>query len=128
MPADLEVGIAEGFQSCDLLALEREDTAQGDVEQEGRDGQENRRRDCAHGAQALDLVRDIARRQLLAPRVGTASAVGFEQAVDLADNLLSIGARGEQEVEIVEGALHVGSRLELPPRHPEHAEAFIVRE
>ena len=50
MPADLEVGVAEGLERGDLFALDGDDPAEHDVEQKAGDGEEDHRNEEAETA------------------------------------------------------------------------------
>lgn len=87
------VVVAHGLRCRDLLTLRRDLAAQHDVEQEGRDREENRRCQRADDLPLVDLLRQDAVRKLFVATAGFRSAVTREQAVEGVDHRALVAPR-----------------------------------
>ncbi len=128
MAADGQGGIAEGLEDRDLLALQGDEPADHDVEQEGRHAEENRREDRRRRLQLLEFLGQETVGELVLARIGARAAIGGEDAVDAVDYLLRVRAVLQGQGDVVERARHVVGGAERVAPHPEHAVALEVRE
>src|SRR5690606_30109036 len=76
--ADLEVGVAEGLEGGDLLALGADDAAEDHVDEEGGDAEEDAGGDEGDGAELLELLGDELVGGLVFAAEGAAAAVAVE--------------------------------------------------
>ena len=128
MERDRGVGIAESLQHADLVALQADDAGEHDVEEKGRDREEDRRRDDRHGAKLLELAGDEEVRDLVLAAIGAGAAIGPDQVVEPVDHLGLVGAARQLERDVVERAVEIEGVLDRLAAHPHHAEALVVRE
>ena len=90
---DLPVRKTKRFEDGDLLALESQQPRQHRVGHERRDAQEHDRETDGERLQDANFVRDPDVRGMIRPAIGPASAVGFEQAVQLRDHRSAVARR-----------------------------------
>ena len=85
------------FEQPDLLTLQRDEARQRHVDEEGRDDEEDRRQDAAHGAQLLQLRIEEGMRELVLPCIAAKPAIAVEQPVEGGDHIVRIAAPDELE-------------------------------
>src|SRR6516165_4497615 len=97
---------AKRLEGCDLLALRGDKPAQGDIEEERGDGEE----DIWNGRRShpllVELVLEKAVRRLIAALESAERPIRFEKPIDLVDCVLGVGSWSERNDRIVEGAFH----------------------
>ena len=126
MQHDAAIGVAQRLQEADLLALERDQPGQSEIDEEGGHQQEDRRQRAAHVVEHVELMIEPGMRGLILPAVGRLPAVRVEQSVEPRDHL-ALGCAGlqldrhrrESTVEIVDA----GERL---LRHPDDGVAAVI--
>ncbi len=119
-------GVAERLECRHLLALRSHQARDDDIEQEGRNREENGRQ---HGAQhplLLDLVVEHGVRGLVGAAVGFARAVDGQGTLQCIDHGALSSTGRELDGDAVEGAGHVVGRRQRLGVDPEHAEAAQV--
>ena len=104
---DLGVGVAEGLQHTDRLALHGDQPAGHRVQEKDRDRQEDHRQEPGDDPQLLDLLRQEIVRELVGPGIGALAAVRVEQAVQGLDHRARLDAPQEGQRQLVEGAIQI---------------------
>ena len=126
--ADLPRRIAERLQLGDLLALEPDEPRQHRIHHEGGDAEEHDRIGDRQRVQHAQFVVEALGGRLVLAGVGPAGAVGREQAVHFRDDRRGIGAGREIDADVVERAVEIVGHGDGAVVHPDHAEAFVVRQ
>gem|GEM_PF-6876721 len=105
--ADRGGRVAEGLEDGDLVALQRAQPADHDVEQDGRHAEEDGREDRRRRLQLLEFLQEEAVGELVLARVGAGAAIGGQHAVDAVDHVLLLRAARQRRGDVVERPLHV---------------------
>ena len=79
---DAAVAIAQGFQKPDLLALQRHQPAEREIDEKCRHQKENRRQRAAHIVEHVELVVEPGMRGLILAAVGRLPAIALEQRIE----------------------------------------------
>src|SRR5688500_13143978 len=128
MPGQLTGRVAERLQRGDLRALEGQRPRQRDVQDEGRDGEEDGRRDDAEGLELPQLIVEHPGGYLDGPRYRAKAAVGLEQRVEPGDDVGGVDPSRGRDGDVIEAPFHVEGRGEGASAHPEDPELPLVRE
>ena len=128
VPGQLTIRVSERFERSDLRALQRQRARQRDVQDKGRDAEEDGWRDEAEGLELSELVVEHPGGCLDGPRDRAEAAVGFEQPVEPGDDVGGIGPSRGRDGHVVETALHVECGCEGAAAHPEDPELPLIRE
>ena len=123
-----QVGVTEGLDQPDLLALGVDHARDDEGEQKRRHNEEDGRYHDAHGAELLELVADEPIGVLIVPPVGAGPPVGIENAIHGVEDLREAGAAVQGQDGLVEGSLHPVGGGNGPAPHPEDAVQGIVRD
>ncbi len=126
VPADLQIRITKRLDRRNLFPLDADQARHHHVQQERRDREEDARRDQAHAAQLLDLVRDVAVRDMIVAARGASRTVPSQQVVQPLDDRLFRGAACQRQRHVVERPVHVERGRQLLVAHPKHAETAVV--
>ena len=120
--------VAERLERGDLLALRADDARQEHVKEERRDAEEDDREGGRQLAKLRDLLVDQLARRLVPPPDRAEPAVRLEDGVDAVDRLAFVGADGELDRRVVEGAHEPGGLRQRLAVHPGDAEVPRVGE
>src|SRR5260370_29918876 len=87
MPRDGGAAVSKRLQQADLFALERDNPAKCQIDQECSHQEINRRQRATHVPQHIETMLDIGVRVLVSAAVCGLPAIGVEQRVELLDDL-----------------------------------------
>src|SRR5215472_2963788 len=122
MPRELAIRIAQRLQSGDLLALKSQRPSERDVQNEGRDTQEDDRNQKPKRLQLSELVFERPLRDLQRSRDSTTPAIRLDETIEDRDRVIDRCPPCEVERHVVETALHLERRRQGTPAHPEDSE------
>ena len=92
MDGDGRISIADRLQQADLLAFERDQPAEREIDQEGGEEKEDRRQRAAHIAEHVERVIEKGVRGLVLRAIGRRAAITIQQGIELLDDL-ALGGR-----------------------------------
>ncbi|MHC2949709.1 hypothetical protein [Bradyrhizobium diazoefficiens] len=127
MQNDAAVRVAQCLQEADLLALQSDQPAEGEIDQERGYQKEDRRQRAAHVVEHVEFMIEPGVRGLVLPPVGRLAAVGIEQGIQLQDDLALGGAGLQLDRNCRKGAVEIVDACERLLRHPDDGEAAVVR-
>ena len=126
MQADCQIAVTEGLEHGNLFALQADQSADDNIEQECRDPEKDDREYRGGGFLLLEFLGQKAARELVFTRVGADTAVRLQQGIKATDHILFVAATDQGERDIVERAIHVIGCCQRFLRHPHDAVAFVI--
>ena len=126
VPPDRQVAVSKCLQRGDLGPLQRQRTRERDIQDEGRDQEEDERQHEAEALKLGQLVLDRPVGQLEGPWNRAQAAIRFEHAVEPCNRLVRGEAGAQSQHDVIESAFHVERRAKRLTVHPEDAEPLVV--
>ncbi|MCY1228631.1 hypothetical protein D9M72_409570 [compost metagenome] len=120
------VEVPERLEQTKLLAFERDQSAECQVDEEGADDEEDRRKRAAHVSEHVEPVLEIGMRGLVLASVGSAAAVRLEHIVERIGDFRLHGIRHQLEAHRGERALQTEDLGQSALRHPDYRKATII--
>jgi hypothetical protein len=126
MEGNRDASVAQRLQKADLLAFERDNAAEREIDQECRHQKKHRRERAAHVSEHIESMVEICVRDLISSPVGSLSAVMIDQRIQALDHLALRSISQQPEVDRGECAVEVVGAGESLFGHPDDGEAPLI--